>query len=78
MLGKLMKYEIKATARTLIPLYIALLAFAIINKIFIGTGLADKLEGFRFNSFYTKYFCIWMYNGCSIYSYIFCNYTKIL
>ena len=46
MLGKLMKYEIKATARTLIPLYIALLAFAIINKIFIGTGLAHKLEGF--------------------------------
>ena len=46
MLGKLMKYEFKATARTLIPLYIALLAFAIINKIFIGTGLADKLEGF--------------------------------
>ena len=42
----LMKYEIKATARTLIPLYIALLAFAIINKIFIGTGLAHKLEGF--------------------------------
>lgn len=46
MLGKLMKYEIKATARILIPLYIALLAFAIINKIFIGTGLAHKLEGF--------------------------------
>jgi len=41
-----MKYELKATARTLIPLYIALLAFAIINKIFIGTGIADKLEGF--------------------------------
>ncbi|AWK49767.1 ABC transporter permease [Clostridium beijerinckii] len=46
MLGKLMKYELKATARTLIPLYIALLAFAIINKFFIGTGLSDKLEGF--------------------------------
>lgn len=46
MLGKLMKYEIKATARILIPLYIALLAFAVINKFFIGTGLADKLQGF--------------------------------
>lgn len=45
MLGKLMKYEIKATGRTLIPLYIALLAFALINKIFIGTGF-HKLEGF--------------------------------
>lgn len=41
-----MKYEIKATGRILIPLYIALLAFAAINKIFIGTGLSDKLEGF--------------------------------
>ena len=46
MLGKLMKYELKATARTLIPLYIALLAFAIINKIFIGTGLSKELSGF--------------------------------
>lgn len=46
MLVKLMKYELKATARTLIPLYIALLAFAIVNKIFIGTGLSDKLQGF--------------------------------
>lgn len=46
MLGKLMKYEVKATARIIIPLYIALLAFAIINKIFIGSGLADTLDGF--------------------------------
>ena len=46
MLGKLMKYELKATGRILIPLYIALLAFAAINKIFIGTGLSNKLEGF--------------------------------
>ncbi|MDR3595172.1 ABC transporter permease [Clostridium sp.] len=45
MLGKLMKYEIKATGRILIPLYIALLAFALINKVFIGTGL-HRLNGF--------------------------------
>lgn len=38
MLGKLIKYELKATARTLIPLYIALLSFAIINKIFMGSS----------------------------------------
>ena len=38
MLGKLIKYELKATARTLIPLYIALLAFALINKLFIGSS----------------------------------------
>ena len=46
MLGKLMKYEIKATGRILIPLYLVLLAFAVINKVFIGTGLSDKLQGF--------------------------------
>ncbi|AGF54646.1 hypothetical protein B0P06_001278 [Clostridium saccharoperbutylacetonicum] len=45
MLGKLMKYEIKATGRTLIPLYIALLVLATIIKFFIGTGLSEKLEG---------------------------------
>lgn len=36
MLGKLIKYELKSTARTLIPLYIALLMFALINKLFMG------------------------------------------
>lgn len=45
MLRKLMKYELKATGRTIMPLYGALLAFAIINKIFIGTGF-HKLQGF--------------------------------
>lgn len=38
MLRKLMKYEFKATARILIPLYAALLGFSLINKIFIGFG----------------------------------------
>ena len=36
MLRKLMKYEFKATARMLLPLYGALIGFAIINKLFIG------------------------------------------
>jgi len=34
MLNKLFKYEIKATARIFIPLYITLIIFSIINKIF--------------------------------------------
>lgn len=34
MLKKLMKYEVRATGRMLLPLYGALIAFAIINKIF--------------------------------------------
>lgn len=38
MLRKLMKYEFKATGRILLPLYGALIAFSIINKLFIGTG----------------------------------------
>ena len=41
MLGKLMKYEFKATGRMLLPLYAALLGFAIINKIFIGTNFNE-------------------------------------
>lgn len=35
MLGKLLKYEIKATARTFLPLYCALIVFAVINRLFI-------------------------------------------
>lgn len=42
MLRKLMKYEIKATGRTLLPLYGVLLIFAIINKIFIGGSFSGE------------------------------------
>lgn len=41
MLRKLMKYEFKATGRIMLPLYAALLGFAIINKLFIGTNLDE-------------------------------------
>ncbi|MEG0295149.1 MAG: ABC transporter permease [Clostridium sp.] len=41
MLGKLVKYDFKATGRTLLPLYGALIVLAIINKLFIGI----KLDG---------------------------------
>jgi hypothetical protein len=36
MLGKLMKYEFKATARIFLPLYGALLAVSILNRLFIN------------------------------------------
>lgn len=36
MLGKLMKYEIKGTARLLLPVYAALLVLTLINKIFLS------------------------------------------
>jgi hypothetical protein len=46
MLRKLLKYEFKATARILLPLYAALIGFSIINKFFIGFGNSfDNMEG---------------------------------
>ncbi len=39
MLGKLLKYEIQATARTFLPLYVALLLFAIVNRVFIQVNV---------------------------------------
>lgn len=36
MLGKLIKYEFKATGRMLLPLYGALIILAFVNKIFVG------------------------------------------
>ncbi|MEG2638949.1 MAG: ABC transporter permease, partial [Clostridiales bacterium] len=49
MLGKLLKYETKATGRTLLPLYAALLIFALINKIFMNNDFSvintDTLGG---------------------------------
>lgn len=45
MLKKLMKYEVKATGRILLPLYGALIAFAILNKIFFfGNVPLDKVN----------------------------------
>lgn len=50
MLGKLLKYEVKATARTLLPLYGAMIVFAMINRIFTSNGhlinTANVLFGF--------------------------------
>ena len=42
MLGKLIKYEFKATGRLLIPLYGALIIFTFINKIFMGDFLYNS------------------------------------
>lgn len=43
MLGKLLKYEIKATARTFLPMYALLIVFALINKFFMAMN-ADYLN----------------------------------
>lgn len=42
MLGKLIKYEFKATGRLLIPLYGALIIFALINKVFMGDFFSNN------------------------------------
>ena len=46
MLGKLTKYEIKATARIFLPLYAGLLLFALINKVFIEINLLQTRMAF--------------------------------
>lgn len=43
MLGKLLKYEVKATARWFLPMYIGILAFAILNKIVFSIGNVDAI-----------------------------------
>lgn len=45
MLGKLIKYEFKATARNLIPLYGVLLLISIINKVFFPIGVEAEKVG---------------------------------
>ena len=52
MLRKLIKYEFKATGRSMLPMYLALLVLSIINKIFWVLGgvnnfiIADSFLGF--------------------------------
>ncbi|MDR2932029.1 MAG: hypothetical protein LBV27_02875 [Oscillospiraceae bacterium] len=47
MLGKLMKYEIKATSRTFLLLYIAVLFLAIVNRIFYSFDFIDRFSSFN-------------------------------
>lgn len=42
MLGKLMKYEIKATQRIFLPLYGLILVFALINKVFLTFNFNNR------------------------------------
>jgi hypothetical protein len=47
MLGKLLKYEIKATARLFLPLYLTIVVFAVINRFFLAMpNLGDKSFSF--------------------------------
>ncbi|NLX70323.1 MAG: hypothetical protein GX024_05425 [Clostridiales bacterium] len=44
MLGKLMKYEIKATARLFLPLYAALLVFSLINRFLNPFAIGESIN----------------------------------
>ncbi len=44
MLGKLLKYEIKSTSRTFIPMYVAILLVSVINRVFLNTEMF-KING---------------------------------
>ncbi len=46
MLGKLLKYEWKATARIFVPFYLAIVVFALINRIFISLNVSDGWMAF--------------------------------
>jgi hypothetical protein len=48
MLGKLMKYEIKATARWFLPLYTVILVIAAISRLLFGDPLMMESSGFTF------------------------------
>lgn len=66
MLRKLMKYEFKATGRILIPLYGALLLFALINR-FLFRGNLDESISKAFGSFGTlaNFITVFAY-GCTM------------
>ena len=51
MLGKLLKYEIKATSRILLPLYLVLLAVAVANRFLNPFEMVENIEGFNIQSF---------------------------
>ncbi|HCX63687.1 MAG TPA: ABC transporter permease [Eubacteriaceae bacterium] len=53
MLGKLLKYEIKATSRLFLPLYGALLVFSAINRIIDPFRIINASENFNIQTFFS-------------------------
>ncbi len=47
MLGKLLKYEIKATSRTLLPLYLVLFVVAVVNRFLNPFEILENAQGFN-------------------------------
>lgn len=62
MLGKLLKYEIKSTARLLVPMYIALLLFGVINRLLNPFKILDVSNSFNLQTL-LSFFSIVLYFG---------------
>ena len=69
MLGKLLKYELKATSRVFIPLYIAILIVSIVNGLSLNLEILNIQGLATINTYVFICFTI-----CYYYS---CYYTKI-
>jgi uncharacterized membrane protein YecN with MAPEG domain len=73
MLRKLMKYEIKATARWFIPLYAALLIFASINRLLLDTGRLDSkfvINAWQIAGFLSKLIYVSLFWGIMVVSFV--------
>ena len=66
MLRKLMKYEFKSTGRLLLPLYIVLIAFAFINKIFMGDLFVVTADSVSFLGTLPKVLSMFVYVGTMV------------
>ncbi len=53
MLRKLLKWEIKSTARILLPLYLTLILFTIINRVLNPIKIINESAGFSLYTFFT-------------------------
>lgn len=63
MLGKLLKYELKASARTLLPLYAGILILSLVCGLFLATQADAFMNSDRMNLFfgilYLLLFALW-------------------
>lgn len=64
MLGKLLKYELKASGRIFIPLYIAILIVAVFNGIFMNTNIL-QVQGIGILVLTSLFYGIRSFNYCS-------------
>ncbi len=69
MLGKLMKYEIKATARTFLPLFGVILVFSVINRLFYSNAIVSFANHYQDNWILSLIFTVLL----SVYALLLCT-----